>query len=319
MTWQQQLAQGFRSSAELLAHLGLAPTLADSQAESSFATRVPRHFADLMEPRLDDPLLLQVWAQDLENHSPAGFSDDPLQEQSASAPGVLHKYASRVLLILRGGCAINCRYCFRRAFPYKTLSFTQKDQREALDYIDANPHVNEVILSGGDPLMADDQSLSDLIAELAKIRHLKRVRVHSRLPVVIPDRLTPELLKALTDTRLRPVLVLHSNHGNEISSALEQRLAPFVSQMPVLNQSVLLKGVNDSAQTLAELSEALFDVGVMPYYLFLLDRVRGAAHFELDEAAAVALYQDLQARLPGFLLPKLAREIPNQLSKTLVL
>ena len=319
MTWQAQLAEGFGSSAELLTYLGLDPGQASAHAEQLFATRVPRHFASLMTPSFEDPLLRQVWAQGHELSSPAGYSDDPLQEQTASAPGVLHKYASRVLIILRGGCAVNCRYCFRRAFPYASLTFTRRDQQQALDYLLAHPEVNEVILSGGDPLMADDDFLADLVQALAEIPHLRRVRVHSRLPVVIPDRLTPELLTALTQTRLRPILSLHSNHANEISPALMQRVQPFVAQMPVLNQAVLLRGVNDSAQALVQLSEALFDAGVTPYYLFLLDRVRGASHFEVDETQARALYQQAQGLLPGFLLPRLAREIPDQPSKTLVL
>jgi len=319
VTWQQELAEGFSDSAELLAHLGLDSSLADSQAQRSFATRVPRHFVDLMQPRLDDPLLRQVWAHSDENLQVAGFSDDPLKEQQAPTSGVLHKYPSRVLLILRGGCAINCRYCFRRAFPYNELTLTRRDQQPALDYIASDPQINEVIFSGGDPLMADDQALADWIQALATIPHLRRIRVHTRLPVVLPNRLTPQLLTALTATRLKPVLSLHSNHPQEISDALIQRLDAFSQVMPVLNQSVLLRGVNDSADVLAALSERLFEARITPYYLFLLDRVNGAAHFEVDRQQAHALYQSLQAQLPGFLVPKLAREIPDKLSKTLVL
>ena len=318
MSWQQEMAEGFADSAELLTHLGLDPALADADAQRSFATRVPRHFVSLMKSDLRDPLLRQVWAHSDENLTAPGFSDDPLQEQSAPAPGVLHKYASRVLLILRGGCAVNCRYCFRRAFPYQQLTLSRRDQQQALDYIAADPQINEVILSGGDPLMADDAALSDLIQSLAHIPHLIRVRIHTRLPVVLPNRLTAELFTALTQTRLRPVLSLHSNHANEISPLLMDKLAPFVSAMPVLNQSVLLKGVNDDASVLAQLSERLFQARITPYYLFLLDRVNGAVHFEVDEEAGYAVYRDLQARLPGFLVPKLAREIPDRPSKTLV-
>ena len=316
--WQQQLAEGFSNSSTLLEYLGLDPNLADPQAEQSFATRVPKHFADLMTPSIDDPLLRQVWAQGAENLQAPGYSDDPLQEQHAAAPGLLHKYQSRVLLILRGGCAINCRYCFRRAFPYAELTLTQRAMQASLDYIQAHPEVNEVILSGGDPLMADDKAISGLLDQLEAIAHLRRIRIHTRLPVVIPDRLTDALLVRLTQSRLKPVLVLHSNHAQEISPLLRERLQPYLRQMPVLNQSVLLAGVNDDVDTLSELSEALFDADIRPYYLFLLDRVNGAAHFEVDEREARALYQSLQSRLPGFLVPKLAREIPDRASKTLV-
>lgn len=319
MSWKQELAEGFSRSSELLAHLGLAPELASDDAEQDFKTRVPHHFVSLMEPSLDDPLLRQVWAQADETLEVAGFVDDPLSEQQAAAPGVLHKYASRVLMILRGGCAINCRYCFRRAFPYDELTLNRRQRVQALEYIAGDTAINEVILSGGDPLMADDDSLAELIQDLAAIGHVRRVRVHTRLPVVIPNRLTPGLLQALTQTRLQAVLVLHSNHPNEIAPQLKQALGPFTQQMLVLNQSVLLAGVNDDAAVLTRLSEVLFDARIQPYYLFLLDRVRGAAHFEVDQDRALELYADVQTRLPGFLLPRLAREIPDKPSKTLVL
>ncbi|WP_420550238.1 EF-P beta-lysylation protein EpmB [Litorivicinus lipolyticus] len=319
-TWQSQLSDGFRSASELLAFLQLPAAGMSAAAQADFATRVPRHFAALMTPGdLDDPLLRQVLPIGDETLQVPGFSDDPLAEQQNAAPGVLHKYGSRALLILRGGCAVNCRYCFRRAFPYAELSWSARTQRDALGYLRADAGINEVILSGGDPLMASDEAIADLVGELAGIDHITRVRVHSRLPVVMPDRLTPQLHQALTGTRLKPVLMLHANHPREISRALHERLQPFVRDLPVFNQAVLLRGVNDDASTLAALSEALFNSRIQPYYLFLLDRVRGAAHFEVPEAEAKVVYRDLQSRLPGFLVPRLAREIPDKPNKTLVL
>ena len=288
-------------------------------AQADFATRVPRHFASLMTPGdLSDPLLRQVLPVADEVQTVDGFGPDPLGEQQNAAPGVLHKYGSRALLILRGGCAVNCRYCFRRSFPYAELSWSARTQADALAYLASDPAINEVIFSGGDPLMASDGALAELVTALAGIAHIKRIRVHSRLPVVIPQRLTPGLHAALTGSRLKPVLVLHTNHAREISPELSRHLEPFVRDMPVLNQAVLLRGVNDSAETLADLSEGLFDARIQPYYLFLLDRVQGAAHFEVSETEAKAIYADLQARLPGFLVPRLAREIPNRPNKTLL-
>lgn len=227
-------------------------------------------------------------------------------------PGVLHKYRSRVLVIYRGGCAINCRYCFRRHFPYQENTLTARDTDGLVSYLKAHPEVNEVILSGGDPLMADDQALSGLFVRLESVSSIHRLRIHTRLPIVIPERVTDTLCQTIAATTLPVVMVLHSNHANEI----DQSVMDAVSQLravcrSVLNQSVILKGINDSADVLVALSERLFEAGIDPYYLNVLDRVSGAHHFDVSDLEVAALHQALLNALPGYLVPKLVREVPG--------
>ena len=320
-----ELQRAFTRPDELLRAVALDPAdfSADVKARQLFPLRVPRPFVQLMEVgNPHDPLLRQVLPLRQEFHTPAGYSTDPLHEQSADtakneAKGLLHKYRSRVLIILKGGCAINCRYCFRRHFPYDEVRFDQHQLEQTLAYLSNHPDVNEVILSGGDPLMASDHQLQRIIAALADIPTLKRVRVHSRLPVVIPARITQELVVALTATRLKASLVIHANHANEISPSLGESMAVLrQAGVHLFNQSVLLKGVNDTPDALVNLSERLFDIDVLPYYLHQLDKVIGAAHFEVTDTNAQYLWQQMNIRLPGFLVPKLVREVGGENSKT---
>ena len=278
-----------------------------------FPVRVPEPFVTRMVPGdPHDPLLRQVLAVADERHAMPGFVKDPLDELEGPMPGVLHKYRSRVLVIYRGGCAINCRYCFRRHFPYQENTLTARDIDGLVSYLKAHPEVNEVILSGGDPLMADDQALSGLFVRLESVSSIHRLRIHTRLPIVIPERVTDPLCQAIAATALPVVMVLHSNHANEI----DQSVMDAVSQLrvvcrSVLNQSVILKGINDSADVLIALSERLFEAGIDPYYLNVLDRVSGAHHFDVSDLEVAALHQALLNALPGYLVPKLVREVPG--------
>ena len=278
-----------------------------------FPVRVPEPFVTRMVPGdPHDPLLRQVLAVADERHAMPGFVKDPLDELEGPMPGVLHKYRSRVLVIYRGGCAINCRYCFRRHFPYQENTLTARDIDGLVSYLKAHPEVNEVILSGGDPLMADDQALSGLFVRLESVSSIHRLRIHTRLPIVIPERVTDLLCQAIAATALPVVMVLHSNHANEI----DQSVMDAVSQLrvvcrSVLNQSVILKGINDSADALIALSERLFEAGIDPYYLNVLDRVSGAHHFDVSDLEVAALHQALLNALPGYLVPKLVREVPG--------
>lgn len=319
--WQLQLASAYKNPVELGRALQLPEQWVANHApaRSLFPMLVPRHFANLITPNdTSDPLLRQVWPMADEFTAVEGFSADPLGESDASIQsGVLHKYKSRLLVIMRGGCAVNCRYCFRRHFPYGEHKFGRQQLADLTAYIRSHSDINEVILSGGDPLMASDESMSRLLTALEALPQLTRVRIHSRLPVVIPDRLTDALAERLRKSRLQAILVIHANHPQELSVELERGLNAWRREgVHLLNQSVLLKGVNDDAETLVALSERLFAMNVMPYYLHQLDKVAGAAHFAVDDTRATALIKQLQIELPGFLVPKLVREIAGERSKT---
>lgn len=315
-TWQHILAASYTRPHDLLRDLDL-PTQ-DTAAHQLFSTRVPKPFADKMEKgNATDPLLLQVLPQPAEFDEVLGFSPDPLAEQQFNPlPGVLHKYASRILLTLRGACAINCRYCFRRHFDYADNRIKPQHINDIVAYIAQHPTINEVVLSGGDPLMAKDEQLANLIKKLEALPQLTRVRFHTRLPVVIPERITDELVQLLSQSRLRSVMVLHCNHPNEIDDNFTKHIGKLTNaSVHVLNQSVLLKGVNDEAPVLVVLSEKLFAARILPYYLFLLDKVSGTAHFDIDERFAQQLIRQVAAKLPGYLVPKLARETAGLASK----
>ena len=319
--WLQQLADVVTDPAELLQLLALenhADLAAGSEARRLFALRVPRAFIQRMQRgNAQDPLLLQVLTSRQEFTDAPGYSTDPLDEQSSVVPGLLHKYRNRALLLVKGGCAVNCRYCFRRHFPYQDNQGNKRNWQAAIDYIAAHPELDEIIFSGGDPLMAKDQELAWLIGALENIPHLKRLRIHSRLPVVIPARITEGLCQLLADTRLQVLLVSHINHAQEIDEALRERMQRLKrAGVTLLNQSVLLRGVNDDAQILAQLSNALFDAGILPYYLHVLDKVQGAAHFFVPDEQARALVRQLLTMVSGYLVPKLAREIGGEPSKT---
>jgi EF-P beta-lysylation protein EpmB len=247
-----------------------------------------------------------------------GFDTDPVGDRAAMAvPGLLHKYRGRVLLTVTGACAIHCRYCFRRHFPYGDANPAAGEWRQALAYIGADDSIGEVILSGGDPLTLSDRRLNEFVAQLGAIPHVRRLRVHTRLPVVLPERVTAELLDWLSSTHLKTVVVVHANHANEVDAGVRAALLRLrTSGVTLLNQAVLLRGVNDCVRTLEELSLALFDAGALPYYLHALDRVGGAAHFEVGEAAARAILAELNARLPGYLVPRLVREVAGATGKT---
>lgn len=275
LNWQKELANCYTTLESLLEFLELPSDFAteNTPARKLFPMKVPKHFARLMKKGdAQDPLLLQVIPQITEFKDTPGFVKDPLHEQNNQVKGLLHKYENRVLLMVKTGCAINCRYCFRREFPYQENTVNKREIEGALSYIQENTQVNEVILSGGDPLMAKDSHFKWLVEQLETISHLKRLRIHTRLPVVIPSRINGEFIEWFAQSRFQKILVLHTNHANEISSELAQAcLKMKEAGITLLNQAVLLKGVNDSARSQQALSEALFQVGVMPYYLHLLD------------------------------------------------
>ena len=314
--WQRELAAAIRTPEALCAALDLDPAIAAAAraAGDTFPLLVPRGFLARMrkgDPR--DPLLLQVLPQPRERAAAPGFSADPLHEAIAlAAPGLVHKYAGRALLLLTGSCAINCRYCFRREFPYTERGATTAGTEAALAAIAADASLHEVILSGGDPLLVADDRLRGIIDRLETIPHVRRLRIHSRLPVVLPERVTGDLVGLLAATRLTTTVVIHANHAQELDAAVADACDQLrAARAILLNQAVLLKDVNDSVPALQALSERLLDLGVVPYYLHLLDRVRGTAHFEVDERAARLLHDELRGRLPGYAVPRLAREVPG--------
>jgi EF-P beta-lysylation protein EpmB len=321
--WQQQLAEAFTRIEDLCDYLQLSPEdlPVSLVATQGFALRVPHSFAASIEKgNPHDPLLRQVLpvADELDVHP--GFSHDPVGDLAAVAKaGVLHKYQGRVLLINTGSCAVHCRYCFRRNFPYADLQLSKQKQQAALDYISADPSITEVILSGGDPLTLSDNQLATLIAPLNAMGHVKRIRIHSRLPIVLPARITDELVGLLAQSPKQTVMVVHCNHANELSPPVIAACTRLQNHgITLFNQAVLLKGVNDNVQALCALSERLFSHGIIPYYLHLLDRAQGTGHFEVSTADALALMQDVQALLPGYLVPKLVKEQAGASSKLYV-
>jgi L-lysine 2,3-aminomutase len=321
--WQRALAQAFHRPAELLEFLGLpadSPVLGGPAAQD-FPLRVPRGYAARMA-RGDsrDPLFLQVWVRPDEALDAPGFSDDAVGDLAKlRAGGIIHKYEGRVLVVATGACAVHCRYCFRRHFPYGAHLAAREHWQQTLREIRADHSIREVILSGGDPLSLADDKLAAFAEALEFIPHVARLRVHTRLPVVLPERVDDALLAWLRRGRLRKVMVIHANHAHELDTAVAEALARLrAAGVTLLNQSVLLRGVNDLAGDLIRLSERLFECGVMPYYLHMLDPVRGTAHFAVPEAEARALVRDAAARLPGYLVPRLVREAPGAPSKTLL-
>lgn len=319
--WQQSWREAVTDAGELLDLLGLAAH-ADSllaAADTGFALRVPRGFVARMrhgDPR--DPLLLQVLPQAAELGATPGYTHDAVGDLAArAANGVLHKYHGRALLIATGSCAINCRYCFRRHFPYAQQTAAANHWDEALAWLRSDTSISEVILSGGDPLALATPKLVELSQALAAMPHVRRLRIHSRLPIVLPERIDREFTAWLAQLPLQRVLVVHANHANEIDASVEQACAALrAAGVTLLNQSVLLRGINDSVAALGALSERLFECGVLPYYLHLLDRVHGAAHFEVEPAQALAIVDGLRATLPGYLVPRLVREVAGAPCKT---
>lgn len=321
--WIQQLAEAITNPDELLQILNLENHLASQEgreARQLFPLRVPMPFISRMKKGDPlDPLLLQVLTAKAEFDVHPGFSTDPLEEQDNENPSLLHKYHNRALLLVKGGCAVNCRYCFRRHFPYEDNKGNKNNWLMAVDYIKNHTELNEIIFSGGDPLMAKDHELDWLISQLEEIPHITRLRIHTRLPVVIPERITDTLCERLARSRLQVVMVTHINHANEIDKALANSMQKLKKAgVTLLNQSVLLRQVNDNVTALMNLSNALFDAGILPYYLHVLDKVQGAAHFLVSDIEARQLIQQLLSKVSGYLVPKLAREIGGEPSKTLL-
>ncbi|ARN30080.1 EF-P beta-lysylation protein EpmB [Acinetobacter baumannii] len=320
--WQSQLSDLITDPLELLNLLELSTDQLLSGAilaSEKFKLRVPRAFVGKMNVKDPlDPLLLQVLPHHLELEEHPEFVTDPLGEEAANQlPGVLHKYKSRFLLTLTGACAVHCRYCFRRHFPYQENLPKNEDWLNIKNYIESNPDINEVILSGGDPLTLSNRKLALWLERLSSLKQVKILRIHSRVPIVIPNRIDEELISLLKNSRLRIILVVHSNHASELDDFTCSKLLQLSEHhITVLNQAVLLKGVNDSAQTLTDLSYRLFEARVMPYYLHVLDKVKGAQHFDLIPSEIDAIYQDVLASLPGYLVPKLVREIAGEKNKT---
>ncbi len=315
--WRRELARAVTDLEELLDLVALSSDQVDAAQETGFALRVPRPYIARMgcgDPH--DPLLRQVLPTASESKSVSGFGVDPLRESSAVVDsGLLRKYAGRVLLIAAGACAVNCRYCFRRHFPY--AEHRQGSDFPALETVRRDATISEVILSGGDPLMLTDAHFASLVQRIGAIDHVHRIRIHTRLPVVIPQRVTAALIDVLASLPQQVVIVLHFNHGNEIDGDCARALSA-LGRFTLLNQSVLLRGVNDDADVLVELSERLFAAGVLPYYLHMPDAVAGTAHFDVSETRATDLHRRVTARLPGYLTPRLVRETPGLAAKELV-
>jgi EF-P beta-lysylation protein EpmB len=319
--WQTQWRESFRNARALAQFLSLDPATLDSVLDDKqpFRTRVPRAFAQKMRPGdLNDPLLLQVLAQRLEGEITSEFMQDPVGDRASEAvPGLLHKYQGRALVITTGACAVHCRYCFRRHFPYADASLNDERLAQLVAHLRADNSIEELLLSGGDPLSLDTSKLARITDALRSVPQLKRLRIHTRVPVVLPDRVDDQLCHWLSALPWRTVVVLHVNHAQELATDTAQAFAKLArAGVSLLNQAVLLRGVNNSVAALKQLSERLFEQGVLPYYLHLLDRVAGAAHFEVSKAEGRALMQELRSQLPGYLLPRLVQELAGEASKT---
>ena len=320
--WQKDFGEAFVRIGDLLHYLEISPK--DQKAfldfnGGDFPLRVPRPFAERMEKGdLKDPLLLQVLASALEQISAPGFNVDPVGDQvQIRSKSMIQKYRGRALIITTGACAIHCRYCFRKAFPYDQHSVSPRHTEQLIEEITQDPSLSEIILSGGDPLSLSDDRIAALIQEIATIPHIKTLRIHTRLPVVIPNRVTSQLIYTLDTLSLQKIMVIHANHPKELDGHVENKMKAIrQTGTLLLNQSVLLKGVNDDANTLIQLSQRLLECGVLPYYLHLLDRIEGSQHFEVAEPIARDLVASIRAELPGYLVPRLVREIEGQPSKT---
>ena len=323
LSWQEQLAQAIRKPNELLEYVGLdAAAIGYSKsATKQFPVRVPHSFADrIFHKDPDDPILRQVFPYKDEELEVENYIEDPLSEKNVQPlPGLLQKYKSRVLSITTGACAVHCRYCFRRHFPYQDASATHQHWQNSLKYIEQDHSIHEIILSGGDPLTFSDKRLKEIILALSNIEHIKRIRFHTRIPVVLPDRINNYLLEGICNTNKSIVFVIHSNHANELDDNVEKAIKSLhQSNISIFNQSVLLKGVNDTVSDLIKLSEKLVRNNVTPYYLHLMDSVAGAAHYNIDETYAKKLIADMQTSVSGYMVPRLVKEEIGAESKTLI-
>lgn len=319
-SWRAALAGAIRDPDELIRRLGLPASLATGarQAAATFPLVVPESFLARMRPGdPTDPLLRQVLPLGAETEAAPGFTSDPVDDDAATVlPGLLRKYEGRALLIATGTCAIHCRYCFRRHFPYDSTPKGLSAWQPALDALESDESIGEVLLSGGDPLVLTDTALARLLDALDAIAHLRRVRIHSRLPIVIPERVTDAFIARLRHGRLTPFVVVHANHAAELVGSCADALSRMVDAgIPVLNQAVLLRGVNDTATAVIELCERLTQLRVLPYYLHQLDPVAGAAHFHVPENRGLEILRAARARLPGYAVPRYVRETPGEVSK----
>lgn len=306
------------SLSELCDLIALSPADLSVDTTPEFPLKVPKHFASQIEPgNPNDPLLRQILPGLVEKNPSEGFSLDPVGDLKANpTPSLIHKYHGRALLITSGRCDIHCRYCFRRHFPYQQAK--KQHWQMALKHLANDTSIEEVILSGGDPLTLSENSLIELLTELEAIPHLTALRIHSRTPVVAPSRAEmPHLWQRLADSRLQAVIVIHCNHANELSDETATLFQVLKSaNLTLLNQSVLLEGVNNDVTALTQLSKKLFQQGVLPYYCHLLDKVAGAAHFEVKNDQAWAIFDQLRQQLPGYLVPRLVTEIAGEPYKT---
>ncbi len=316
-SWHSDLKHALRDPAQLLAALELPANLLQpaQAAAQQFPLFAPwPYIARMTKGDPTDPLLRQVLplADEL-THQP-GFASDAVGDSAALlSPGLLQKYHGRALLITTGACAIHCRYCFRREYPYSESPKSPADWQPALDLLAADPTIDEVILSGGDPLTLTDGHLADLVSRISDISHVHRLRIHTRLPIVIPSRVTTELIDWLRGTRLTPIVVIHANHANELDDTTAAALARLTdSGIPLLNQSVLLRGINDSAPALINLSRRLVNLRVTPYYLHQLDRVRGTSHFEVPVCHGISLIEEMRRELPGYAVPRYVQEVAGE-------
>jgi EF-P beta-lysylation protein EpmB len=322
-SWQEALKDAIRNPAELCRLLDLPMAVAQSAgaANGAFGLFAPRGFVARMRPGdTADPLLRQVLPVENELESVPGFVADPVGDGAAvRQAGLLEKYHGRALLVTTGTCPVHCRYCFRRHFPYVQTPRSLADWRPAIEQIADDSSLHEIILSGGDPLSLVDESLTALVEQLARIEHLRRLRIHTRFPIMIPERVTPSLVQLLRGSRLTPIVVVHANHVNELDSHVAAALARLADAgIVLLNQAVLLAGVNDSLDAQVDLCERLVDLRVTPYYLHQLDPVAGAAHFEVPIAVGRQLIQQMRSRLPGYAVPRYVQEIPGEASKTVL-
>jgi EF-P beta-lysylation protein EpmB len=318
--WKKQLAEAVSSPAELLKQLNLEHLLKDNiDLDPGFRLRVPQAYVNkIKKGDATDPLLLQVLPTLAEN-DPTGDIDPVGDLEAMPSSGLLHKYHGRALIISTAACAIHCRYCFRRHFPYSDAQALSSQWPSTLEYLKQHTEIQEVILSGGDPLVLDDEKLESLCNDLETIPHIKWLRIHTRLPVVLPSRITPSLLAWMQKSRFRITMVIHANHANELG--VDEMAAIQVLQnanITLLNQSVLLSNINDNASILTDLSHRLHDAGVIPYYLHLLDQVQGGLHFDVDRVKACKIIDNMRAELPGFLVPRLVVEEKGARSKTAI-
>lgn len=319
-SWQKVTARPVTTIEELakLLHLDIT-ALASLTSVNEFSLRIPLTLVQRMQRgKIDDPVLLQVLNRREEQNQLPGYSEDPLLEhQNNPCPGIIHKYTSRVLLTAATSCPLNCRYCFRRHFAYQDNRLSPSTWKPALDYIDADPDIKEVILSGGEPLMLKDDVLKKLLDELQAISHVKLLRIHTRFPIAVPQRVTPSLLHLIGNTSIPLTIVTHCNHAQELDEPVVSALKELKqSGVGLLNQTVILKNINDDVETLEALSYALYEAGILPYYLHCQDPVSGTSHFDVGDVKSKRLANALISRLPGYLVPTLVREIPDRPAKT---